>query len=509
MAPRQVHHLFEDAFRYSIALARRLTRREHRANPFVNILNMTVKSRDQFPDLTGGAGAGWRLMNSIAGAGMTMLRAIRYWPWGIRFRPRQLPPAQGDDRVDVVVVSHLTANGHLRETDDFYFGTLAQELDAAGHKTHTLLINHCRARAKDARASKRRDTTILPAFLSPVAEFKLLLRAAIAALTLPRPESHPESHPEPEDEAKLKEHVFRRHARLAQISSRALGDLRIGSMVSDAISQMSPRVVLHTFEGHGWERVMTAHAHQMSPPCHVAGYQHAVLFPGQKSLLHRHGNGADPDHIFTAGRITRDQLLRESAFDDITVLGSVKATAKTPAVSFAASGACLIAPEGTISEVMIMARLAIGAAIAGPEQKFILRLHPVLSRAEVERKLAELAPFPANFSISSAPLDADFARSSWLCYRGSTMAFQGVLAGLRPIYLDPDDMVQHNDPMPADVDFRRVAQTPEELLAIIAADQSAPHKGQAELTSALEFAHDYVMPLAPDVLTQHVKTCLS
>ena len=85
-------------------------------------------------------------------------------------------------------------------------------------------------------------------------------------------------------------------------------------MISEVILTIKPRVIIHTFEGHGWERIVAATAHALPTPAHVIGYQHAVLFPGDKSLYHDHGGGTVPDHIFTTGDTTRDILTEDIKF---------------------------------------------------------------------------------------------------------------------------------------------------------------------------------------------------
>jgi len=483
------------AFPLSIALAGKISRVEHLANPFVNILNLTVKSEEQYPDLNGQKGMLWRLTNSIMGAGVTQLRALKYWPKAIRFNPQKT-------KTDVVIISHLTHPRHLQHDADFYFGNLADDLTKAGFKTHTVLINHCLATASDMRQNSRHTRTLLPAFLPPWAEIKLLLRMFRAAFSLP-PIYSPDHCP-----------MFGRNAKLAQFNSRALSDYRIGMMILQVLSALKPKIVLHTFEGHGWERVMTTGLRKTvaTKTPYIIGYQHAVIFPGKKSISCQRksadGLSTDPDHIMTAGRITCNSLLSEGAHSSISVLGSVKANPVADP-KFAAKGACLIAPEGTMSEVIIMADLAIKAARIAPHQDFILRLHPVLKRKSVQRKLNSLAPWPENFKLSNDSLDDDFRHSSWLCYRGSTVAFQGLRQGLRPIYLDPDDRAATNDPISPELRFRRLASDADDLIQIIDRDRKNPARGQDELRSSQTYANDYVMPLKPGILLDHIKMVLS
>ena len=56
-------------FSHSLTLAKQITKPEHRANPFVNILNTTTKSTQQYPDLLGEKTMFWRFCHSLTGAG--------------------------------------------------------------------------------------------------------------------------------------------------------------------------------------------------------------------------------------------------------------------------------------------------------------------------------------------------------------------------------------------------------------------------------------------------------
>ena len=488
--PRQISRLGA-GLAMSITLSRKVHQAEHRANPFLNILNETAKSEAQYPDLLQRAGIIWRITNSILGAGVTLLRSIRYWPNAVRFSA----PTRG---AEVVIISHLTTTDHLANSDDFYMGKLAASLKEAGYSTRTILINHCRATDGDLKRSIRKNTVLLPAFLHPLAEVGLMFKMLLSAFSLPKFATSAQAQ------------QFRRNAQIAQLSSRAIGDMRIGSMISRIISAAPPKAIFYTYEGHGWERIMAANAHSLSAEMKLLGYQHAVVFPGEKSINYAHGGGADPDHIFTAGTATKKILAKESEFParHYSTLGSVKAANASSNISptnYGRKSACLIAPEGTLSEVMIMAEMGMAAAKSDPEQAFILRLHPVLNREFIIKKLAVLGAFPDNFTLSTASLEDDLAASSWLCYRGSTVAFQAILRGLRPIYLDPDHQADANDPIPTDISFRKFATLPSDLMRIITEDQQSGAPALPEFQDALAFAQNYVTPFKPSVLITYLK----
>ena len=65
-----------------------------------------------------------------------------------------------------------------------------------------------------------KKTTLLPAFRSPIDEFFGILRMIKGAITLPS------------DGASITNNRFCRLAKAAQFGSRAIGDFRIGQMIS-------------------------------------------------------------------------------------------------------------------------------------------------------------------------------------------------------------------------------------------------------------------------------------
>ena len=262
-------------FPNSLALARRVTKPEHRANPFLNILNTTSKLTQQYPDLLDEKTILWRFFNSLIGAGMTICRASCYAGNKLPFR---LTP----NNLDVLLISHLTNPNQIHEDADFYFGNLAADINHEDISAHTLLINHCRAGASHVKSTYKDKTTLLPAYRSPIDELFLILRLIKAAITFPS------------DDASIKNNRFRRLAKVAQFGTRAIGDFRIGQMIAKIILASKPRIIIHTLEGHGWERIVAATAHALPNPSHVIGYQHAVLFPGDKSLYYDHGGGHSP-----------------------------------------------------------------------------------------------------------------------------------------------------------------------------------------------------------------------
>jgi hypothetical protein len=293
---------------------------------------------------------------------------------------------------------------------------------------------------------------------------------------------------------------------VAQFGSRALGDMRIGLLLERQILRQKPRVILHTFEGHGWERIVNVVAHNTLPSVKTFGYQHAVFLPGDKSINYLHGGGADPDYFLASGKFTKELFLESAQFPRpaALVLGSVNTSLSEEKSLSATDGVCLFAPEGVLEEVYLMTQVAIKAATLQLDRKFVLRLHPVIDRTLVEKQLGII---PNNFSLSKRSLQDDLDAASFVCYRSSTVVFSGIQAGVRPIFLDVDNQMSVNDPLPPDLSFRKVAKNAEELVEIIS-KMLKPELEAHEYKKALGYVEGYASAFDANELIENLNEIL-
>ena len=316
---------------------------------------------------------------------------------------------------------------HLENNYDNYFGTLADCFEKDGLKTHTILINHCYANSKDlVKSRKGQDTTVLPSFSSPLGEVIILAKLLAKSFSLPQ------------IGRKDKQKFFILRAKLAQFSARALCDFRIGFFLNKLISSFRPKIILHTFEGNGWEKIITLNTRNELPNTKVIAYQHAVLFPGDRAININYANKLSPHHVFCVGDYTKNILRKESEHKSIHVLGSPKINnvQRENKPVFQTKKACLFAPEGNLREIEIMLKVAGGISRAMPKQMFIFRMHPLITERQRLRLTKSSFYDIENLTFSNATLQEDLNNCSWICYRGSTVAFEGLSRGLRPIYIE-------------------------------------------------------------------------
>ena len=210
-----------------------------------------------------------------------------------------------------------------------------------------------------------------------------------------------------------------------------------------------------------------------------------------------------------SGTSTANAFCEQSEYstEAVNVLGSPKHVPESKAASsISIKKACLIIPEGDISEVRIMVMSALEVAISLPEVHFILRLHPLLTSTSVRESIPELNKLPKNFSFSKVDLETDISSVSWILYRASSVVLNAMAKGIRPIYLNSDGSNLINDPIPNSISYRKVASKDIEIIDIIKRDLNVNNNvDSSERQLAINFAINYYTPYNPMVFVNIAK----
>ncbi len=378
------------------------------------------------------------------------LRGLRNWAAWFRqlgralcsdgqswFGPKELP-----GRIDVLFVSHLLNASHAGQVDDFYFGSLPNELIMQGRSVAIALINHS-GQPSATLADKWKESTVprvvLSSSLGILEEVDLLWRLKKESFRLRKLAK--------KETAGLFWKVLVR-ASQETLSSSSLTTLRMAKQIGALAAKLKPEVIVVTHEGHAWERLAFAAARSAVPELRCIGYQHAALFRLQHAIRRNLAGEYNPDHILTAGIAAKVQLERAPGLKGIPI--SVMGSNRSPTVATTSKPGCtrdhrqakqpddptcLVLPEGIASECHLLFGFSLACAQAFPEIQFIWRLHPVMTYESLVAQNSMLRKLPRNILLSQATLAEDFAQSHWTLYRGTTAVIQAVMAGLRPIYL--------------------------------------------------------------------------
>lgn len=404
--------------------------------------------------------------------------------------------------VDVLLVSHLINEQQAGNEEDFYYGTLPNQLIAEGLTVATALINYTDCTEEELAnqwASTEYHRFILSrslGFLNDYVIFCRLIKEAFKINSLRKREAN---------------NTHRYACRLAAIealSGGSMSALRIGYQIAELSSKIKPKILITTFEGHAWERVAFSCARKARPNIKCIGYQHAALSRLQHSMTRTISKEFDPDCILAAGSVSARQLKsRCQPSIPVKILGSSRNSVladadsnslKTESVRKKVS--ILVMPEGLISECEILLGFSLECAKLMPDVTFVWRLHPLITFNILRKRINHFDSIPSNIILSQEMLHSDISRCEWALYRGSTAIIPAVVNGLRPIYLQlPDELTI--DPLYEINEFRRVVRSCEEFIFIIRrGEMGANSKAQISSQNAKEYCEAFYSPLRSEVI---------
>ncbi len=383
-------------------------------------------------------------------------------------------------KCDVLMVSHLVNEAFPGQEGDFYYGKAAGELAELGISATIALINYT-GTAPTILAGRWRQAKIPRVIFAPVlslaAEWALYRRARAEARRL-------KSYAATTQANDLICRVATR-ASLEAVSGGAVSALRLGEQIKALVARLQPRAILVTYEGHSWERIAFAAARAVSPQICCIGYQHAALFSLQHAVQRRLADECNPDAILTSGRVAQARLYKNPQLKGvlIEVLGSNRSFARQPVHGWpTASGearACLVLPEGILSECNLLFGFAMQCARRMPDIVFIWRLHPNMSYESLTRQNPAFSELPANIILSTQALAEDIARSHWALYRGSTAIVQAAVSGVRPVYLHQTGEIPI-DTLYEIADLHAQVVEPDAFMALVTGTEASDASARAE-----------------------------
>jgi len=414
------------------------------------------------------------------------------------FSPRWFISMPLPHKVDVLFVSHLLNESQAAQADDFYFGSLAQHGCSLSQKNVVTLqrldikISAQKAAALSAKTGVPR--LFFSSWAKPHEEVYFSLvqiftfcQLFLEGLFFNRNAVHASTY---------------RKAAAHALSSSTTENLRFHHVLVRWFKQFKPSAVVLTFEGHAWERMVIAAARQSGIDIKCTGYHHAIFFPRQHAVARQLGHLFDPDHMYFAGEVTKQAFQKctdmKTPCDAVGTHRSEVVCSELPN-QIIGNTICLVLPDGTFSECLLMISFALRAAKAMPNVRFVVRLHPVVVYKDLVEKNPELDVHPDNFELSTLHIERDFERCRWAVYRGSGAGVRAAAVGLRPLYLDnPEDLLPI-DPMIDLKDWRKAIDGIPSLIEVIENDRACDwmHLNN-EFILAKDYLSNYFMPIQHD-----------
>jgi hypothetical protein len=401
--------------------------------------------------------------------------------------------------VDVLFISHLLNDADAGNPADFYFGNLPEALKEEGRRVVVALIDHS-ANLDSSRALRWHGGGVARVVFSETLD----LQSELSLYRRLNRESFQLKNSAKRESVALLKKVFSR-ASLEALSGGARTALRLSEQVDRLVTAINPKMIVVTYEGHAWERAIFSAARRASSGLRCFGYQHAAIFRLQHGALRKLGHPWDPDLILTAGSVSKGQIENSMKAQGIPVriLGSSRARpnlreSEITDPDAGACDACLVLPEGIISECLLLFEFSLKCAGLMPAMRFIWRLHPLVSRESLIEANPRLCVLPANVEFSQLPLEDDLKRTRHALYRGSTAIVRAACAGLQPVYLMQAGEMTIDPLYELDAVRAKVAE-PIEFQATIG-KKIATEAGLRDQQAIIRYCQSFYAPVEPPVI---------
>jgi hypothetical protein len=422
---------------------------------------------------------------------------LRYWLVAIIkishsiFNKKHYSNQQLNVDADILFVSHLTNNKQILQDGDAYFGDLPNQLLEQGIGSSVALINHTKSSSQDTlNGWKGSDSCrfVLSSSLSFLCEVKLyltqkktkrLLKSILKDLHIDKT---------------LANNILFHH-----LSPGVFNSLRIARQVTDIANQTGAKFVITTYEGHAWERLVYYYVRKTNPNIKCFGYQHAAVFECQHAIKRPLSVEYNPDIILTSGLIAKD-ILRQWWIKEegVVCIGSPKYS--MPSTMINKSQTCLVVPTYFVKECLDLFQFSLIYAKKHQDQKFIWRLHPLISFEKLKKYSSIFKELPNNIRLSEGDLKKDIRDCDSVLYRTSTVVVNAVNSGLNPIYYQQSFDEVNIDPIYTHKEGKSIVHNQEELG--LALDRDIDAKTRQFLQ---DFAQDFYTPLDVSALLKELK----
>ena len=334
-------------------------------------------------------------------------------------------------KCDVVFVTHLLNESQAGLVYDFYFGDMPRVLREKKVSVALVFINHTNLNEEVLLKRWKEDgivRVVLPKILDLSSEVSLYFNLV-------------------RESKRLKVAAGKISDKLASniaikssyeiLRSGAIDNYRRYFQISSLVKILSPKSVISTYEGHGWERVVFSASKDVDSNIKNIGYHHAIMFDNQYSIKRDLPRNCNPDYILTSGDNSRDILEKSKAIkrSKVITLGSSRFGSFPNNNRGSIKNTCLVLPEGFETESMTLFNFSLKCALENPNITFIWRLHPSIIFEDIKKNVCE--KLPNNIVLSSGSLLDDISNSDFALYRGSTSIITAFSSeSVIPIYLD-------------------------------------------------------------------------
>lgn len=334
------------------------------------------------------------------------------------------------EKIDVLIISHLTNTNQLKYNKDLYFGNLEKILLKKKLKVKKLFINHTKFEHfnNKIQSNKIIISRSIPfyfeliIFKKRIYEFFKLIKILIFS------------------NDKILKKIIKRSL-ISLFEEETLFALRLKFQVERYLKIFDPNYMITTYEGYGWERLCFKVAKKYKKKIKCIGYQHTPIIHNNTSIFWKIKSNYNPDFIWCSDKESFKALKKK--FKDVFLIGNLKnennSTSSKNYINKSKKTTCLVIPEGLNQECLRLINFTIQFSRLYKSINFIWRFHPITDVKKI-LKIVNYENKKKNIIISKAKnLHDDIKKSKFVLYRGSSTVIEAVKKGVFPLYLNFND----------------------------------------------------------------------
>ena len=316
---------------------------------------------------------------------------------------------------EVVIISNVVSVKKIN--NDIYFGNLAKLLKKEKIKTISVYRNHTSNRSKLIKKLLKGNVILLSKRIN-IRKEVLIVLFFLKELSL-----YIFSN---------KYSFIKRFLNIKDLLS-IISNLRLFYQLDKLLKFYRPKVVIFTYEGHAWERLLVFLCKNYKIKIHSIAYQFSVIKKNQIGFFNKLKQEYNPDYIATTGEIPHKIIKKKINFSKLLKLGSSKFEKSKK--SYNKKIDLLVSLDSNKNTLFKVLEFCINFALINPKYKIILRPHPILiNDLNLLNTIHQMIEKTQNIRLSKNSLSNDLQKSRHLLYTESVICITGLNFNVTPLF---------------------------------------------------------------------------
>ena len=318
---------------------------------------------------------------------------------------------------DILIVSNLVSL--KKNEDDIYFGNLDNLLKKDKIKTITVYRNHTLLRSKSINKILKKKIILLSKRSEYLKEIYIFLYYLIELFLFVFSNKYL---------------LIKKFLSIKDIFS-IISNLRLYFQLEKLFKLYKPKVVIFTYEGHAWERLLIFLCNNNKNKIKSVAFQFSAIKKNQIGFFNKLKKEYNPDYIATTGKIPRNIIKKRISFSKIIKLGSPKYIKKCK--DYSKNIDLLVALDTDKKNLFKTLNFCINFALNNFKFKIILRLHPItINNKSIVTNINKLIENISNIELSKNKLVDDLKKTRNLLYTDSTICLIGLNYNVEPLFFE-------------------------------------------------------------------------